>query len=112
MKLKISDDLLSKLFVHAVNTFIHKKYISAALIQRKIHVSYRVANEILDKMVAEGYASPRIGLYPCTVLKGRFKRLQSIKAQLLTYLEVLTINFIHYAKSLRIQVTVKYLNRL
>lgn len=91
---------------------LRRKYVSTASIQRDAHVSFTQANEILNQLVAAGYASPRIGLYPCTVLSGRFKRIKSIKAEYLTRCRILIPSVIYVLRVWRIKMTVKYLKRL
>lgn len=75
-------DLYDQLLI----SFSQSKYISPAKIQRVIKVSYPVADLLLNKLIAEGLASPRIGAYPCRMLRGKFKKLKSKQAELITNL--------------------------
>jgi len=50
-------------------------------------ISYKVASEILNKLIEENFASPRIGSYPCIILKGHFKILKK-------YIAITKINLI------------------
>src|SRR6266480_3736768 len=72
------------LHTEAIKVFSFEKYISTASIQRHMKVSYMRAAVLLDRLVDEGFASPRIGASPCRVLKGRFKKLKSHKAVIIT----------------------------
>lgn len=78
------------LYNQLLTTFSQSKYISTAKIQRVMKVSYGTADLLLNKLIAEDLASPRIGSYPCRILKGKFRKLKSKKAEIETHLILLT----------------------
>lgn len=81
---------MDELYAQAAKEFSNSKYISTAKIQRVMKVSFSKADMILNRLIAEGHASPRIGSYPSIILRGKFKKLKSLQAELLTRVKLLT----------------------
>ena len=79
-----------ELYAQALKEFSNSKYISTAKIQRIMKVSYAKADMLLNRLIADSLASSRIGSYPSVMLRGRFKRLKALQAELLTRMKLLT----------------------
>ncbi|HLC87965.1 MAG TPA: hypothetical protein VJG66_02840 [Patescibacteria group bacterium] len=77
-----NENLYSELLIK----FSNSKYISPAKIQRIMKVPYSTADLLLNRLVNEGLASPRIGAYPCIMLRGLFRKLKAKQAELMTNL--------------------------
>ncbi len=58
-----------KLYEETVKAFSNSVFISTASIQRIMKVSYARSSATLDKLIKSGFASSRIGAYPCKVLE-------------------------------------------
>lgn len=71
-----------KIYLKTVGEFLKHKYVSPGKIQRVMQLPYLTASAILERMVAEGLATPRVGAKPCRVLHGRFKTIISLKYKL------------------------------
>ncbi len=53
-----------KIYKIAKKEFSKHEYISTGKIQRILQVPYLTSDSLLDILVLEGFASPRIGAYP------------------------------------------------
>lgn len=49
--------------------FANKDFISTALLQRTLKISYLRARNILDQMVENKFCMPQTGSYPCKIIK-------------------------------------------
>lgn len=72
-----------ELYQKALQTFSQSKYISPAKLQRVMQIPYVQASYILDRLIEEGHASPRIGAWPSNILRGRFRKIGVLKIKLL-----------------------------
>lgn len=77
-----------ELYKNSLKKFAKSKYISPGKIQKEMQVSYLVADKILNELIEEGHVSPRIGAYPCRMLRGRYKNIVSAYYSLLTKIKI------------------------
>ncbi len=77
---------IDQLVQKAKAKYCNSNYISTGKLQREMKMPYDTASKVLDIMVDQNFASPRVGAYPCTVLRGHFKILKKYFAILKTKL--------------------------